>query len=251
MERLYRQFATGLAFFTFGFLGVFYQFMLFPGLILFIRNKRHRHRLARHIIHRTFLFFIHFGKVLGIWTWETKDIEQLQRPGLLILANHLTLVDVVFLFAFIPNASAVVKASLTKNPFTWGALKAAGYIINNEGEGLIDDCITEIQVGASLIIFPEGTRTPPGQRPKLKRGAMAIALKGAISPSLVHIDCAPLSLTKNTKWWDVPNQPMHFKFEFIGDLSIKPYQEQYRTHAPLATRAMSKEVFCRLFPQYD
>lgn len=251
MERLYRQFATGLAFFTFGFLGVFYQFILFPSLILFIRNKQKRHRVARCIIHRTFLFFIYFGKFLGIWTWETTDIEKLRRPGLLILANHLTLVDVVFLFAFIPNAGAVVKAALTKNPFTWGALKAAGYIVNNEGGELIDNCINEIKTGASLIIFPEGTRTPPGQRPKLKRGAMAIALKGAISPTLVHIDCTPLSLTKNTKWWDVPDRPMHFKFNFIGELSIEPYQEQYRTHAPLAARAMSKEIFRRLFPQYS
>ena len=250
MSRLYRQFATGFAFFVFGFLGIFYQFLLFPGLILCVRNPRKRRRIARFIIHKTFYSFIVFGKYIGIWTWETQGIELLRRPGQLILANHLTLVDVVFLFAFIPNAGAVVKSTLSKNPFTWGALKAAGYIVNNEGSALVDDCIAEIKSGASLIIFPEGTRTPPGQKPKLKRGAMAIALKSATPPTLVHIDCTPLSLTKNTPWWDVPNRAMHFKFEVLGSLPIEPYLQQYTIHAPLATRAMSRAVFERLFPQH-
>lgn len=250
MKRLSRQFATGFAFFTFGFLGVFYQFMLFPGIILFVRDLDKRHKLARHIIHRTFLFFVHFGRCIGIWTWETKNIEKLRTPGQLILANHLTLVDVVFLFAFTPNASAVVKAALTKNPFTGGALKAAGYVINNdESNELIDHCVAELHKGASLIIFPEGTRTPPGQRPKLKRGAMSVALKSHTSPLMVHIDCTPLSLTKNTPWWDVPEKAMHFKFNVLGTLPIDAYLEQYQTHAPLATRAMSRDVFSILFPQ--
>ncbi len=251
MLHLYKRLAMGFAFFTFGFFGLFYQFLLFPAIILFIRNRQKRELIARHIIHRTFYFLIHFWRFLGIISWEVHNIERLKRNGLLVLANHLTLIDVLFLFAFIPNASAIVKAALTKNPFTWGALKAAEYLINDEGNVLIDKCVKELASGSNLIIFPEGTRTPPGQKPKLKRGAMATALAAGINPTLVRIQCVPRGLGKNQPWWDVPEKAMHFTFEVLEDLSVEPFLEQYHSNPPLATRALSRAIEEKLFVYYD
>ncbi len=250
MNRLYRILATGLSFLTFGLMGLLFQFLVFPPILLFVHNTDKRHRIARLVIHKSFYAFICWMRFLGILSWETERIDELRRPGQLILANHLTLIDVVFLIAFIPNSGAIVKAALAKNPFTWAPLKAAGYVINNEGPGLIEDCVKELARGNSLVIFPEGTRTPPGQKPKLKRGAIVVALQGKIAPTLVQISCTPLSLTKGNPWWNVPDRPMFFTIKICGQLAIDEYLEAFETEPSKATRALTATVYQNLFSHY-
>lgn len=247
INKLYRQAATGLAFFIFGGVGIFFQFLIFPGLVILVRDVAKRKIIARKIIHNTFRIFIALIRSLGILTWKGKNLNELKAPGQLILANHLTLIDVVFLFSFVPNACAIVKSSLAKNPFTWGALYAAGYITNDEGPKLIEKCVKELKAGASLIIFPEGTRTAPGKIPKMKHGAMITALESGINPTVVKINCVPLSLTKGSHWWDVPDSPMQFTFEVLGKVSLEPFISLYKTTAPKAVRALSREIFSVLF----
>lgn len=249
-EKLYRRMATGLAFAVFGGLGVFFQFLIFPGIVLVIRNKTKRKIVARRVIHRAFKWFIAFMRAIGILDWKGFNLEKLQKPGQLILANHLTLIDVVFLFSFVPNACAIIKSGLAKNPFTWGAVYAAGYITNDSGPELIEDCVRELKTGASLIIFPEGTRTPAGQVPKLKHGAMITAFESAIEPTLVRITCEPLSLTKGAHWWDVPEKPMFFTFRVLGQQPIEQYRALYKNSGPKAVRALSRDIFGVLFPNF-
>ena len=250
MNRLWRRLASGIGFFTFGALGVFFQFLLFPGIILFVHPTAKRKILARRVVHATFLWFVKYLRFLGILDWETKGLEKLQKPGQLILANHLTLLDVVFLFAMVPNACAIVKAPLTRNPFTAGALRAAGYIVNDGGYALVDRSIEELRTGASLIVFPEGTRTPWGEEPKLKHGAMATALKGRISPTIVRIGCEPLGLFKGAPWWYAPEKPMRFTFEVVGVLPVAPFLPGYAQCPPKAVRALARSVYNSIFLHY-
>ncbi|WP_245395071.1 hypothetical protein [methane-oxidizing endosymbiont of Gigantopelta aegis] len=44
------------------------------------------------------------------------DSDKLNRPGQLIVANHPTLIDIVFLISRIPYACCIVKDSLWHNP---------------------------------------------------------------------------------------------------------------------------------------
>lgn len=248
LGKQYRRLATGLAFGVFGGLGVFFQFLIFPGIVIVVRDEKRRKRIARNVIHRTFQAFIAFIRAIGILDWEGRGLEKLQAPGQLILANHLTLIDVVFLFSFVPNACAIVKSSLAKNLFTWGALYAAGYITNDGGPELIKDCVRELKSGSSLIIFPEGTRTAPGVMPRLKHGAMITALESNVDPTMVKITCEPISLTKGAHWWDVPDRPMYFTFEVLGKLSIEPFKGIYESTPAKGVRALSREIFRVLFP---
>lgn len=251
MKRLYRIAITALGFFTFGFLGIFFQFLIFPGIVALVHPAQRRKRLARAVIHKTFAWFIEFLRIIGVLKWRATGLEALKEPGQLILANHLTLIDVVFLFSFTPNACAIVKEPLAKNPFTWGALYAAGYIINRGGNELIEQSIKELREGSSLIIFPEGTRTPAGIRPKLKHGAMVTSLRSGISPTLVAIDCKPIGLSKEKPWWEVTDSVMNFSFNVLGKLDISPYLPLYQDCPPKATRALSRAIFDKLFSHYD
>ncbi|MBL8508317.1 MAG: 1-acyl-sn-glycerol-3-phosphate acyltransferase, partial [Chitinimonas sp.] len=160
LDRGWRVIATAIAFSSFGLGGLLLRLVYFPLLQLIVRERARQTRLARLSIHHTFRLFIELMRVLGILRYEIVGAERLRRPGLLILANHPTLIDVVFLISLVPNADCVVKAALARNPFTRGPVRATGYICNDSGAGLVEDCVASVHAGNNLIIFPEGTRTP-------------------------------------------------------------------------------------------
>jgi 1-acyl-sn-glycerol-3-phosphate acyltransferase len=221
----WRLIATAISFSSFGLGGVLLR-ILFPLLALLPGDKRTKAIRARKIVHYCFRFFIAQMKFLGIYTYDTVGLEKLTH-GQLILANHPTLIDVVFLISFIKNANCIVKHSLFTNPFTRGPINGASYIPNIEGNQLINDCVKSLAAHDSLIIFPEGTRTPIHNTPKLQRGAANIALAANITPIMVTIKCSTPFLSKGVKWYDIPLSRPHLSFEVvelddISHLSFNP-----------------------------
>lgn len=225
-ERLnygWRVFATGFSFLTFGLGGLFLWLLVFPLLSLLVRDRAARGRAARRIIRRSFSAFIELMRRMGVLTYEVHGVERLQRQGLLILANHPTLIDVVFLVSLVPDADCVVKSRLARNPFTRGPIGATGYICNDSGSGLVDDCIASVRSGRNLIIFPEGTRTPRTGPASLQRGAANIAVRGVLNITPVAIRCTPPTLSKGEKWYRIPSRRFHMSLEIRDDLPVTPY----------------------------
>jgi 1-acyl-sn-glycerol-3-phosphate acyltransferase len=221
--RYWRVFATALSFLAFGAGGLALRVLVFPALNLFIWERRLRVMLARRVIRLTFRGFIGLMRSLGVLRYEIRGLERLERGGLLILANHPTLIDTVFLMAFVKHADCIVKNKLWRNPFTRGPVRAAGYISNERGDELIDECIASLRNGNNLIIFPEGTRTPTHGAMQFKRGAANIAVRGSCNVTPVIISCTPRTLSKGDKWWRVPPRWVHFSLEVQEDIDIRPF----------------------------
>ena len=220
LDRGWRVCATGLSFFAFGAGGLVLRVLVFPLLGVLMRDRARRTAAARAIIRATFRAFVGLMRVLGVLRYEIVGLEKLERGGLLILANHPTLIDTVFLMAFVKRADCVVKSHLWNNPFTSGPVRAAGYISNDNPQGLVEDCIASLRAGNNLIIFPEGTRTPADGQIVLKRGAANIAVRGARSVTPVLIDCQPPTLGKGEPWWRVPARFAQFRIEVKEDIEI-------------------------------
>ncbi len=195
----------------------------FPFLNLAIGDAARRRRMARRLVQRSFHLHIEFMRALGVLTYEVRGRERLAREGLLILANHPTLIDVVFLISLIPHADCIVKAGLLRNPFTRGPIQAAGFICNSGGAELVDDCMRSLSAGHNLIIFPEGTRTPLAGPVRLQRGAAHVAVKGRVDITPVHIHTSLPMLRKGVPWWQVPTQKPHFIFEVREDIDIQEF----------------------------
>ena len=224
VDRAWRVVATGLSFAAFGLGGVLLGLLVFPLLRLAIRDRSRLREVARAVIRRAFAG--HFGLMhrLGVLTWEARGLERLDRRGLLVLANHPTLIDVVFLVSRIPDADCVVKSALARNPFTRGPVMATGYIFNDDGAGLVEDCIASVRGGRNLLIFPEGTRTPAGAHlGPLQRGAANIAVRGVIDVTPVVIRCVPRTLGKGEKWYRVPSRRFHISVEVLPDIPVSDY----------------------------
>ncbi|AGC44625.1 hypothetical protein MYSTI_03313 [Myxococcus stipitatus DSM 14675] len=241
LDYVWRVLATGFCFATFGLGGLALRVLYFPLLSLFVRHKPRRTRLARLAVHYSFRFFIELMRMSGVLRYRVEGVEKLSRSGLLILANHPTLIDVVFLISLVPNADCVVKASLANNPFTRGPVEATGYLCNDSGPELVKACIASVKAGNNLIIFPEGTRTPVSGPMKLQRGAANIAVRGPCDITPVTIECKPLSLTKGLPWWRVPPSRMNFTIVVRDDIAVAPMVEEAQGEA-LAARSLTERL---------
>jgi 1-acyl-sn-glycerol-3-phosphate acyltransferase len=228
LERLgcaWRVLATGLCFVSFGIGGLLLRVLVFPMLALVQRDPQRRMRAARTVIRFTFRAFVGMMRAVGVLRYEINGLEKLERGGMLILANHPTLIDTVFLMAFVKNADCIVKGGLWNNPFTRGPVRAAGYINNDQGIELVAACAASLAAGNNLIVFPEGTRTPASGQICLKRGAAHIAVRSARAVTPVVIRCDPPTLGKGEKWWHVPPRLVQFRIEVMDDIAVGRFSD--------------------------
>jgi 1-acyl-sn-glycerol-3-phosphate acyltransferase len=220
VDRGWRIVATGISFSLFGLGGLMLRVLVFPFLNLFIWDEERRTEAARSTIRLAFRAFIETMRVLGILRYDLRGLEKLERKGMLVLANHPTLIDVVFLVAFVKHAGCIVKSSLWKNPFTKGPVRSAGFINNSSGPELVEQCVAAIRAGSNLVVFPEGTRTPQDNVLSFKRGAANIAVRGRLNITPVVIRCEPRTLCKGEKWWQVPSRRFDFSMEVREDIPV-------------------------------
>lgn len=216
-EYYWRLAATGLSFSVFGLGALTITVTLFPIIHLFAFDRARGHRGCQFVVHLSFRSFIWMMKILGVLTYEFSDLRNLpKKSGNLMIANHPTLLDVVFIISRLPMTQCVVKRAAWSNPFLAGVMWATGYIQNEDPVKLIEDCVTSLEQGNNLIIFPEATRTAPGAPMKLRRGAASvIARSGRLFTPLI-MTCEPSTLSKGEKWFEIPDRRVHFKIS-VGE----------------------------------
>jgi 1-acyl-sn-glycerol-3-phosphate acyltransferase len=200
-----------LGFSVFGLAGLIIGFVLFPLMFLFIRDAHVRHIKARRLIGAAFGAFVWLLSSLRVLTYEIQGTENIV-PGRsqLIIANHPTLIDVVFLISMFPQADCVIKKAVTRNPFMRSTVAAANYISNSEPEDLLDSCVGRLESGGSLLLFPEGTRSISGHELEFKLGAAAVAARASAEILPIVITCEPGFLGKKDPWHKVPRGRPHF-----------------------------------------
>jgi 1-acyl-sn-glycerol-3-phosphate acyltransferase len=204
LNRAWRIFATGLSFSVFGLVGLVAGITVFPAACLTAGSRDAARRRAQLIVHRWFGLFADLMRGLGLLTYEVRGVEHLATPGALIVANHPSLIDVVLLLAHVREADCIVKPAVFANPFMRWPVTWAGYICHRTPEQLIEDCARVLRQGHALLVFPEGTRTVPGQPIRMSHGAARIALEAGARIVPVTIACTETHLFKGLPWYRVP-----------------------------------------------
>jgi 1-acyl-sn-glycerol-3-phosphate acyltransferase len=243
-SRVWRILVTGGCFAVFGLGGLVMGLVVFPLVLLLPGSPARRRSRTRSLVQRGFRLFVWLMSSLGGLSYEFRHPERLGRPGQLIIANHPTLVDVVFIVAFTPAPACVVKAALFANPFTRRVVQAAGYISNASTTEMIMAAADALGNGDTLVMFPEGTRTRPGEALKFQRGTASVAARSARILTPVYIRCEPMFLPKFVPWYRVPPRRPHLVFEVGDDIDLASYREQ---PPPAASRALND----RLERQYN
>lgn len=237
----WRILATGFCFISFGIGGLVLSTLVFPVINLLPLKKDTSRRIAQRIVHYCFRFFLWEMQFVGVLRIDIQDKQKLLEDNCnLIVANHPTLIDVILIIAQLKEVDCAVKHTHWNNPFVSGVIKATGYISNSSPEQLLQECVQNINSGRSLIIFPEGTRTTPGEEIKFKRGAAHVALRCNKDLRPITIVCNESSLSKGEKWYQVPlNGPMHISVTVHDLIATSKYKEDAKNE-PQATRHLTR-----------
>lgn len=210
LDYAWRVAGSGLCFALVGLVCVLLSVAVFPLIRLISSGDAATRWRVRQCVYHVYRSLIRVARALGVISYELHGGERLLAPGQLVVANHPSLIDVLFIGSQMPQVDCIVKDALLRNPFLSAPVRWAGYIPNGEPERLIETCAATLHAGNSLLVFPEGTRSVPGQPLKLKRGAAHIALASGCDLLPVTVVCRPSSLTKTDVWYRVPQRRPHW-----------------------------------------
>ena len=235
---VWRLLATGLSFSVFGIFGFLLGLLAVPVLLALPGGAGSRRRRTRRLVQVAFRAFIGFMRSMRVLTYEMQGLERLGRRGQLVVANHPSLIDVVFLIAFVPGAGCVVKSALWRNPAMALVVRAADYVPNWPTDAMVEQASAALAGGQCLIMFPEGTRTQPGLPRQFHRGAATVAIRAASTVTPVFVSVQPTTLTKHAPWYRIPRRRPHFSLAVGVDIDPAPLRDSMP--APRAARTLNE-----------
>lgn len=138
------------------------------------------HVMAMGVV-RGWAKFVLFGLrwIAGVRV-ELRGLEHRPAGAALVAAKHQGMLDVVALLAVLPDACFVLKKELMPLPFFgWFAWKTRMIAVDRSGHAkalkdMARQARARLAEDRQIVIFPEGTRTPPGQPGDYKPGVAAI-----------------------------------------------------------------------------
>ncbi len=117
---------------------------------------------------------------------EIEGLERIPATPCVYMANHQSYFDVISLIGYLPvPVRFVAKRVLTYIPVFGQALWASGHIIIDrekptQARGRLDRAVERIHTGTSVLVFPEGTRSPDHRLGPFKKGGFVLAIKAGV-----------------------------------------------------------------------
>ena len=161
---------------SFGLGAIILAILVFPFIRLFTLAHKDFGIIARAYVSHTFRVFLKNLELCKTSMLKVEDRQAFRNiHSKVIIANHPSLLDFVYIMSLVPNSTCIVRGSLTRTPLR-GVIKQA-YITNNtDFNEVLVECKKLTDKGCNVIVFPEGTRSPRIGRNNYKKGAARIAL---------------------------------------------------------------------------
>jgi 1-acyl-sn-glycerol-3-phosphate acyltransferase len=158
--------------------------LLILGIVIFITYPFDRRGKVIH----------HYGRLWGKIALlvnrvkvRVEGIEHLKGEGpYIFMSNHQGTYDIFALLGHLPfQFRWLAKKELFSVPFFGWVMAAAGYVsVDREGTRKTVEAMNEaaqkIREGMSVVIFPEGSRSPDGSIQPFKKGGFTLAIKSKV-----------------------------------------------------------------------
>jgi 1-acyl-sn-glycerol-3-phosphate acyltransferase len=168
-------------------------------------------RLGRAAIAFGYRQYWRVARAAGMMRLHSEPLDALRdEAGLIIVANHPSMLDAMMLVARLPRSFCVMKASLLRNPFLGPGARLARYVHNDTAPGLVRVAVRELRSGGQLVLFPEGTRTTHRPVNPFRPGFTLIAKLAKAPIQTVFIDTDSPYLGKGWPLWKLPPMPIVF-----------------------------------------
>lgn len=128
-----------------------------------------------------------------MWTFgvrvQTVGVENVPTHApVILMSNHQSLVDIAAIVLTLPRTARwrfVAKRELTRVPIFGQVLLASGHIIIDRGDrekavASLRQAAERIRSGTTVIVFPEGTRSPDGRLRTFKSGPFHLAVEAQV-----------------------------------------------------------------------
>jgi 1-acyl-sn-glycerol-3-phosphate acyltransferase len=244
LDYYWRLVATALAFAAFGVCGLAFSLIVCP-LASIWPHRDSKQRVIVAIIHAFVRALVAVLVRVGVMKLDVHGARALRRDApraAIVVANHPTWIDVMVLLSLTPRACCVVKSAHWSNPFFWGVMRAAEYVSNANPVELVEAGARQLARGYTMIIFPEGTRSPTRNRMHtFSRGFAHMALQSGAPILPVLMDCDPPAFTKDMRWHDVPERAFHMQVNVLEPLRADELAARDETPA-LAARTVTSAI---------
>ena len=172
----------------------------------------HGQALGRAAISHSYRFFWTVAQRVGMMRIDFAALEPLRnaRGGLVIAANHPSMLDALLIVACLPRSVCIMKAALMGNIFLGAGARLARYIRNDSARSMIRGAVESLRDGAQLVVFPEGTRTISPPLNPFMPGVTLIAHLAQVPIQTVIIETDSSYLGKGWPIWRAPPIPVRF-----------------------------------------
>ncbi len=103
-------------------------------------------------------------------SYRVEGAENICKDGAIVASNHQSMWETIVLFALFPKPAMVLKKELVRVPVYGWWVGSSGNIVVDRAAGakamrlLAKTAAAKIADGCQVILFPEGTRSTPGER---------------------------------------------------------------------------------------
>jgi 1-acyl-sn-glycerol-3-phosphate acyltransferase len=244
MPRWLRIFLTGLSFAMFFGGSLLFGLVASPLLFLVAAGRRSAHRqLVTRVLQHGYGVFLFWMKLVRLIDYEKpRAPPQLRGGPYLLVANHPTLIDVLFLLNSFDGLTCLVKAHWYRSFLVRSLLRSTLYVPgpgmpgddDHPGSPTLDRMVEQLQAGHALMVFPEGSRSLATQLRRFRRGAFEAARRAGVPILPVFIGVDRPMLMKGVPFWKVPSGRARFDFEVGEPIDPNSYPDAVTLRDQLA-----------------
>jgi 1-acyl-sn-glycerol-3-phosphate acyltransferase len=192
-------------------------------LLLSPLPRRWRRAGARHTMMSGFRLFSRFLTLTGAYELDLTAIDALRGgPPLILAPNHPSSIDAILFLTRHPDLACILKPALLNNFFLGAGARLAGFIRSDPPLRMIKDAVAELERGALVLLFPEGTRTTRHPVNALT-GSVAVIARHAGAPiqvALIETDSPYLG--KGWPFFKAPHLPIRYRVRLGSRLDAPP-----------------------------
>lgn len=137
--------------------------------------------------------------------YDVEGMEHIDKDkNYVFMGNHLSYVDIFLLLSILDKKFVfMAKEELFKLPVFGFGIRAVGIVPINRGESRdalksLFEAAKRIQSGYSVVLFPEGTRSPDGEMLPFKRGAFTLAVRTGLEIAPFVLEGTSKALKKSS-----------------------------------------------------
>jgi 1-acyl-sn-glycerol-3-phosphate acyltransferase len=162
-------------------------------------------------------FCLGWLRITCLLTHRLDGLGNMPSGPVIIAAKHQSTWETLAFALLFPNAAIILKRELLFIPVVGWAMARAGHIGVERGDGakalrgLVRQAKAALAEGRSLLIYPEGTRTPVGSQPPYQVGTAALYRQ-------LGVPVVPVALNSGVFW----GRRKFIKWPGVIDVEVLP-----------------------------